>query len=446
MASPSILAARGKPVWAVGFSADGSKIAWGTQKTYVPGSGRGPLLREMLIPRASSAKLGVPQPVAAGQIWQRGWVRDGDAQLVSHAGAPPLSREDEILSLTENGVQKFEIAAGEKEGSRHKSFTFADGGKTIVSGGGTGTFAAYTRDGSYLGSFMGHEDIVWALAPSPDGGLLLSGGGDQTVRLWNLKTRELIVTLFDGPDGDWVMWTPQGYYTGSPGADRIVGWQINKGADKAADYVTAEQLRKHLNRPGIVAKAIELASAEEAVRTSYGTEFKLSDLLARPAPHLRILSPAPGSTVEAQGSVQVKIALDATPDPVTRIRIQVDGRQLDDFLPASGPKFEPGEHEFKVPLAKGRNTVAVTALNRPAGRRPRTVGSPSPTRPPAISTNAAHSISWPSAFRTIPAFPSFASRTPAAAWPLRAATPWRLRTAWNGGWARFMKRWCGACW
>ena len=50
------------------------------------------------------------------------------------------------------------------------------------------------------------------------------------MRLWNLKTRELIVTLFHGIDGEWVMWTPQGYYMGSPGADKIVGWQINKGA------------------------------------------------------------------------------------------------------------------------------------------------------------------------------------------------------------------------
>ena len=67
--------------------------------------------------------------------------------------------------------------------------------------------------------------------------------------------------------------------------------------------------------------------------------------------------------MSAPDSVAVKIALDATPDPVTRIRIQVNGRQLDDFLPESGPKFEPGELEFKVPLAKGKNTVVVTALN-----------------------------------------------------------------------------------
>ena len=102
------------------------------------------------------------------------------------------------------------------------------------------------------------------------------------MRLWNLATRELIVTLFHGTDGEWVMWTPQGYYTGSPGADKIVGWQINKGPDHAADYVGAEQLRQHLNRPDIVEKAIILASAEQAVREAPGTTFKLADLLARP--------------------------------------------------------------------------------------------------------------------------------------------------------------------
>jgi hypothetical protein len=135
-----------------------------------------------------------------------------------------------------------------------------------------------------LGDFLGHESEVWAVAPSPDGRFLLSGSGDQTMRLWNIATRELIVTLFRGTDGEWVMWTPQGYYTGSPGADKIVGWQINKGRDRAADYVGAEQLRQHLNRPDIVEKAILLASAEQAAREAPGTTFKLAELLARPVP------------------------------------------------------------------------------------------------------------------------------------------------------------------
>jgi WD40 repeat protein len=59
----------------------------------------------------------------------------------------------------------------------------------------------YDRQGNKLGDFVGHESDVWAVAPSPDGRFLLSGSADQTVRLWNLKTREPLVTLFRG--GGW---------------------------------------------------------------------------------------------------------------------------------------------------------------------------------------------------------------------------------------------------
>src|SRR5262245_57304229 len=125
---------------------------------------------------------------------------------------------------------------------------------------------AYNLRGQKIGDFIGHEGETWAVTPSADGRFLITGSHDQTLRLWNLKTRELIVTLFHASDGEWVMWTPQGYYTGSPGSDKIVGWQVNKGPEGAADYVGAEQLRQHLNRPDIVEKAILLASAEQAVR------------------------------------------------------------------------------------------------------------------------------------------------------------------------------------
>ena len=189
------------------------------------------------------------------------------------------------------------------------------------------------------------------------------GADDQTLRLWNLKTRELLVTLFRGTGGEWVMWTPQGYYAASgPGAE-LIGWQINRGPENAADYVTAAQLRTKLNRPDIVAKAIQLASAEEAVRQSPGTDFKLSELLKRPVPRFHIASPAANATLNG-GFAHLDLDLQPTPDPVKLIRIQVNGVQIAEHQPASGPGFTPGTLTFKVPLAKGRNTIRVIAINQ----------------------------------------------------------------------------------
>ena len=212
------------------------------------------------------------------------------------------------------------------------------------------------------GHFVGHEADIWAVTPSPDGRLMVSGSQDQTIRLWNLKTRELIVTLFHGSDGEWVMWTPQGYYTGSPGADKMVGWQINKGPENAADYVGADQLREHLNRPDIIDRAIVLASAEQAVREAPGTSFKLADLLTKPVPRFRIVSPEANST-QRGGRTQIKIAIEAVPDPVKAIRVQVNGRSVESITPDNGAGGLVGEQIFDIPLAKGRNEVRVTLVN-----------------------------------------------------------------------------------
>lgn len=161
------------------------------------------------------------------------------------------------------------------------------------------------------------------------------------MRLWNLKTRELLITLFHGRDGEWVIWTPQGYYAASgPGAE-LIGWQINHRPDHEAEYINAAQLRKSLNRPDIVAKAIQLGSAEQAVKEAYGTNLKLADLLGKPVPRFRIVSPAANAPLTG-GKTEVEIALDATPDPVKLIRIQVNGQQIAGHLPEQGSGFKPG--------------------------------------------------------------------------------------------------------
>ena len=361
----AVLKGTGRQVWAVGFAAGGRSIAWGNSNSGLKlrdsVNKRGLLEISLRLP-GNGEMLSEPRPVDNLEGWASARDSSGPLSLRLRMGAK--SGRYPILDLLRDGQPSgVSIERTPNDGVQHRSFSFSPDGRQIVSGGNAGMLWAYGLDGTKLGKFVGHESDVWALAASPDGRYLISGSGDQTVRLWNLQTRELLVSIFRGEDGEWVMWTPQGYYAGSPGADKMVGWQINKGADKAAGYVTAEQLRKHLYRPDIVAKAIELASAEQAVRTSYGTGTGLADLLARPAPRIRILSPAPGSTVTAANSIPVKIALDPTPDPVTRIRIQVNGRQLGDYLPQNGPAFEPGQYIFDAPLAKGRNTVAVTALS-----------------------------------------------------------------------------------
>src|SRR5262249_1419131 len=138
-------------------------------------------------------------------------------------------------------------------GYQHRAYGFIPNGDMVISAGNNGVIAAYQRDGKKIGDFVGHQDDVFTMSVSPDGKYLVSGSHDQTVKLWNLQTRELRVPLFPGTDGEWVMWTPEGFFTRSSKGGNRVGWQVNHGSDKAADYVTGEQVRDAFFRPDLVA-------------------------------------------------------------------------------------------------------------------------------------------------------------------------------------------------
>ncbi len=363
--TPLALVGTGAPRWTVGFSPDGRTIAWGSTNANPAGTTpinrRGPMEFELRLP-APGVSMGEPAPASLpDDSYIRAFANLGPYALAHREGG--TYGGSAFLDIKSDGKTIASIDRGPAEGYRHRSYTFTPDGETIISGGDAGVLIAYDRSGKPLGNFFGHESEVWALAPSPDGRFLISGSADQTVRLWDLKSRQLIVTLYaerkpDGTPGEWLMWTPQGYFAGSPGADRLIGWQLNKGLDQLPDFFSAGQLRRQFNRPDIVEKAIVLASAEEAVRTSEGTSFTLADLVTRPPPRLSVLEPKNLSTLSS-GPAALRVRLDSVPDPVKRLTVRVNGRVVVERVPKSS------EHEIAlpVPLAKGINTITVVAGN-----------------------------------------------------------------------------------
>ena len=364
--APLTLAGIGRSVFAVGFSANGREIGWGNidpcpTQSDCPNS-LGSLQFALTLPSANRV---ISEPIILGpeakdKPWRRAITRRGTWLLAHRTGGP--FHYNAILDIRTGDRIHASIKRNDTNGFDHAAYTFSEDGQIVISGGDGGVLSAYDRDGKKLGDFVGHESDVQALAPSPDGRYLLSGSDDQTVRLWNLQTRELLVTIFRGTDGEWVMWTPQGFYASSgPGAE-LIGWQVNHGPEHAAEYVTAAQLRRHLNRPDIVARAIQLASAEAAVKEAHGADFKLLELLTKPVPQLRILSPDADASLRG-GYAEVKVELGATPDPVKLIRIQVNGRQIADKQPDAGHAGFTGKQTFRVPLAKDANKIAIAAVN-----------------------------------------------------------------------------------
>jgi WD40 repeat protein len=106
-------------------------------------------------------------------------------------------------------------------------------------------------------SFAGHRAEITGVAVGPDGAMLASGSADGTIKLWNIQSGRLLVTLIVLPAAarervasDWLAFTPEGYYVASPGAGRHVRWRAGH------QVFPLETCAAAFHRPDLVSEAL----------------------------------------------------------------------------------------------------------------------------------------------------------------------------------------------
>jgi WD40 repeat protein len=349
----------GSTLRAAAFSADSRQIAWGHTSRYSDHADRGPLEMAMRLPGVGET-LGEPEPVANQEGWVRAPVQFGAWSLQDRKGGA-YGYDRAILDILYDGKVQASIERDAPGGFEHLAYGFTADGETVISGGVNGHLVAYRRDGSKIGDFIGHEGDVFAVTASPDGKYLVSGANDQTVRLWDLKTRELLVSLFYGTDGEWVMWTPEGFFTSSlHGAERV-GWQINQGPDKEARYVAGDQLRKAFFRPDLVVEKIA-GDPDGKVREA-AAELKIDEVLAGGiAPDVGILSPVEGARAD-DVSVAVTVRVTDKGGGIGRIAWRINGQVIGSSYGAAALNAK-GEITRSFDLDAAENTIEVVAANK----------------------------------------------------------------------------------
>ena len=253
---------------------------------------------------------------------------------------------------------------------------FAPDGKLVVSSNYSLTLHDATN-GKKLREFVGHTGPVLSVVVGPNGRFLLSGSTDQTFRLWNLETGELLLSVFVGADREWVAWCPQGYYKSSPGGDKLIGWHLNQGPDKAARYVHAWQMRRRLERPDIVeripsAGSVALAvkwAQEDAKRRAQPTQT-VANLQRQLPPTVTMVKPSDGTRVT---STELRVRAVVKSDlPLRKVTVTVNGRPTRGFGgTTAASRLE--QVDQTVTLVEGENVIQVSAESEAGLSMPATV-------------------------------------------------------------------------
>lgn len=359
----ALLQGVGEPVTAIGIDAENGIIAWSNanpcpERVACPEQ-MGALDKGLELP-TTERFFEDPQPLTEPGSFARAALSDGEWSLHATEGGKD-ALENAVLEIANGGKVVRSIENDATNGFVHSAFTLIDNGLGLITGGNDGTLLEYKAATARVsGEFTGHTGEINAMVASEKAGLLVTGSADQTVRLWNLKTHELIVSMFFA-GSQWIAWMPQGYYYSSDEGDKLIGWQVNQGRDHEGRFIRAGQLKKYLWSPEMVRRAIILRSAKQAVKEMRpGVDNELQKLLQRKPPEFGIrLADDQSKVRDGYVAVEITGAKEAGTD-VAGFSILSNSRNVGDIATRS---VDGNKTTVEVPVENGENTIRITGTN-----------------------------------------------------------------------------------
>jgi DNA-binding beta-propeller fold protein YncE len=221
------------------------------------------------------------------------------------------------------------------------------------------------------------DDYLLDEIKSGDGRVAGDLVGDGIIRVSRADNGKELLAFFPHADGKrWVLWTPSGYYDASVDGEDLIGWHVNNGPDREADFFSAWHFRDRFRKPEVIDLILETLDEGEALRRAgirieaqRPVEIQKEEL----PPVVTILDPADGAEVTAS-TVKIRVNVRSpSGKPVTRVWAKVDGQAIEsraaEYVPSDSPSTDSTrdfERNLEVPLPPGDHIIE--ALADVAGR------------------------------------------------------------------------------
>ena len=154
----------------------------------------------------------------------------------------------------------------------------AEDGKTIILGTAKNIYALDRHGGLLWRKAI--TSGVTAVKITGNGKTAVATLGNGTIIWLKIKEGEQLMTLYPHHDNlKWVLWTPEGIYDCSAGAENLAGWHINRGKHNTAWFYPFSRFRNICYRPDIVDYMIsdysEAKKMIESVKLQYNNIIEI---------------------------------------------------------------------------------------------------------------------------------------------------------------------------
>jgi WD40 repeat protein len=276
---------------------------------------------------------------------------------------------DQSITPSVNGTP---IKLGHNE--RSLSFAIVPGTRHFLLGADY-SLRLIDQNGKNVWSKMAATGGAHHVNVSSDGKLGVAAYDDGTIRWHRLSDGGELLALFIHPDGQrWILWTPQGYYDASLGADELIGWHVNRGRDQAPDFYPVSQFRSRFYRPDVINRVLQTLDVEEAVRKADEAAKRpstravsVSSLLT---PVIEISDPKSPAVLDRPELKLVYSVRLPSPDETLNVEAVVDGVKVkaDNYSLVSSGSVRAGILTLTIPRRDSK--VSAIAYNQNGASEP----------------------------------------------------------------------------